>query len=119
MTKKFSNIIILASILFLLTLSQTMAAAINLSAPSVLGDLKLSAAQLKAVKKAVKEAFNNPIDAESQCGEINGDCVVRAARQWSYEGVTYREIVINIHTVGHASITAEKVGGKWPEVKTK
>ena len=119
MSVKPNNIIILATILVCLCIPPAIAAAINLSAPNVLGELKLDNAQLKAIKKAVEEALNNPIDAEAQCGEVRGDCVVRTAREWSYEGVTYREVVINIHTVGHASITAEKTGGKWPDIKTK
>ena len=65
------------------------------------------------------KAMNGSIDAEHQCGAVRLDCVVRAARQWRYEGVIYREIVINIHTVGHASVTVEKIKGKWTSIKIK
>ncbi|MCG6968351.1 MAG: hypothetical protein LJE85_01160 [Gammaproteobacteria bacterium] len=94
-----------------------MANTIVLNSPTVLGDLNLSSAQLNKIKAAVEEAINSNIDNEFQCGEIRLDCVVRAARQWSYEGSTFREIVVNIHTVGHASFTVEKASGKpWSTI---
>ena len=119
MIKVIGNIIILSYALFLVSIPQASAAAVNLSEPKILGSFKLGDPELKAIKKAVMEALKSPIDTEAECGEVRGDCVVRAAREWSYDGVTYREIVINIHTAGHASFTAEKVGGKWPDVTIK
>jgi len=106
-------------VLFSLLVSQAQANSINLSDPAVLGDLKLSSNQLKAIQKAVLKAQKSAIDAEHQCGEVRLDCVVRAAREWKYQGVTYREIVVNVHMVGHASLTVEKIKGKWTKVNIK
>jgi hypothetical protein len=119
MLKDIRNIIILGSFLLLWGTSNTQAAVITLASPTVLGNLELSDSQLKSIKEAMDEALKGPIDAQYQCGEVRLDCVVRAAREWKYQGSTYREIVVNIHTVGHASVTAEKSQGKWTEIKIK
>lgn len=105
---------------FLLFSQQSFAAAVNLTAPTILGGLDLSQEQLKSIKEAVEKAMSGNVDAEFQCGEVKLDCVARAARQWTYEGNTFREIVVNIHTVGHASFTVEKPKGQaWPTIVTK
>jgi hypothetical protein len=111
----------LTCVFFLVASSHASAAAnsINLSDPTWLGTLDLKQGQLKKIKKAVEKAFKAPIDAEQQCGEVRLDCVVRAAREWKVDGNTYREIVIHIHTVGHASHAVGAEGGKWPKVVTK
>lgn len=119
MFKSIIKFSILAIALFGLTLSQGHAKTIKLNDPAVLGGLKLSKKQLKAIQKAVLKAEKSPIDAEHQCGAVRLDCVVRAAREWKYQGVTYREIVINVHMVGAASITVEKIKGKWTKIATK
>lgn len=96
---------------------QTFAAnAVNLNGPEWLGQLKLDKGQLGKIKTAVETALNSPIDAEQQCGEATQDCVVRAAREWTLDGVKYREIVIDIHRIGHASRTVSQESGKWPAV---
>jgi len=96
---------------------QAMAAAkVNLNGADWLGHLKLETTQLKAIQKAFKKALDAPVDAEQQCGEVRLDCVVRAAREWKVDGQTYREMVINIHTVGHASRAVGQSKGKWPAV---
>ena len=117
----FKNTIKLCFLTVLLGLFSTpiYASSINLNDKSVLGDLKLSSNQLKAIRKAVLKAQKSAVDAEHQCGEVRLDCVVRAAREWKYQGVTYREIVVNVHMVGHASFTVEKVKGKWTSINTK
>jgi len=81
-----------------------------------LGSLKLDKKQLEAIKTAFEKALNAPIDAEEQCGEVRLDCVVRSAREWKVDGDTYREVVVNIHTVGHASRAVGQTNGKWPTV---
>ena len=68
------------------------------------------------LKKAFEKALSAPIDSEQQCGEVRSDCIVRAAREWKVEGDTYREIVINIHTIGHASRAVGQSKGKWPAI---
>lgn len=93
--------------------------AINLSSPQWLGSLKLSSADMKNIRKAVVKALDAPIDAEQQCGEARGDCVVRAAREWRVGKETYREVVIAIHTIGHTSHAIGQKGGKWPDIKIK
>ena len=95
---------------------QLFAAKVNLNGPEWLGHLKLEKSQLESIKTAFEKALNAPIDAEQQCGEARSDCIVRAAREWKVEGDTYREIVINIHTIGHASRAVGQNNGKWPAV---
>lgn len=120
MIKKTLNITILLIAVFLLSAQQSFAQSIKLNSPTILGSLNLSSTQLKSIKKAAEKAMGSSIDAEQQCGEVKGDCVVRAAREWKYQGSTFREIVVNIHTVGHASFTVEKAKGKkWPTIAAK
>jgi hypothetical protein len=108
---------ILVFTVFLFHTQALLADTVVLNSSTVLGDLDLSSAQLKKIKAAVEKAINSTIDNEIQCGEVRLDCVVRAARQWSYEGSTFREIVVNIHTVGHASFTVEKPSGQpWTTI---
>lgn len=113
------NFTVLVVTLLLIYIPSGFANTITLTSPTVLGGLKLDDKQLKSIKDAITKAMNGPIDAEHQCGAVRLDCVVRAARQWRYEGVIYREIVINIHTVGHASVTVEKTKGKWTSIIIK
>ena len=99
--------------------SQGVAAStINLNAPAWLGSLELNSNQLNSVKKAIEKALTAPIDVEQQCGEVRLDCVVRAAREWVYQGDKYREIVIYLHTIGQASKTISQENGKWPRIAT-
>ena len=106
----------LISIVSLFFSAQISAATINLNSSEWLGSLKLDQKQLNSVKTAFEKALNAPIDAEQQCGAVRSDCIVRAAREWKVDGDTYREMVIHIHTVGHASRAVGKVKGKWPAV---
>ncbi|MDX1810977.1 MAG: hypothetical protein R3240_03460 [Gammaproteobacteria bacterium] len=108
--------IFIVSIASLIFVGQAAAATINLSSDEWLGELKLDKKQLTTIKSAVEKALNAPIDAEQQCGEVRLDCVVRAAREWTVDGDKYREIVIHIHTVGHASRAVGQDHGKWPAV---
>ena len=94
------------------------AATVNINAPEWLGGLKLGKAQLMNIKKAVIEALEAPIDQEIQCAKVRGDCVVRAAREWTYQGDRFREIVIYLHTKGHASKTIAQTKGRWPTIVT-
>lgn len=119
MDSKISISRIMVVFLFVLGMSQVSADNIKLNSPQVLGTLKLNNAQLTSIKSAVEKAMNSLVDEEQQCGPVRLDCVVRAAREWRYDGVTYREIVINLHTIGSASVTAAKTKGKWPEVDIK
>lgn len=96
--------------------AEPSAPAIILTSPVWIGKLNLDQMQLDAVRQAVESALTAPIDAEQQCGQENGLCVVRAAREWMRDGIRYREIVINIHTVGHAQQTVKQVNGAWPTV---
>ena len=117
MTKETRNFRILVFTIFMFLPHIVYAAPINLNSPTIMGGLKLSNGQLIKIKDAVVKAMSGNIDAEIQCGEATLDCVVRAARQWSYEGSTFREIVVDIHTVGHASFTVEKATGQgWPSI---
>ena len=104
---------------FLCAATGATANEVNLNSRAWLGDLHLSDTQLTKIKGAVEKAFGAPIDATFQCGKIRMDCEVRAARQWKVDGVTYRDIVIYIHTVGYASRAVSKQGGSWPTVKIK
>ena len=119
MLKKLRHFIILLTSCLLLTTTQSLADTIKLSSPAILGSMNLTDGQLKAIQDAVVSAMESSIDDEKQCGAVKGDCVVRAAREWKYEGSTFREIVIEIHTVGHASITVENAKGKWTTIATK
>ena len=94
------------------------AATVNINSPEWLGNLKLSKKQLMHIKKSVTKALHSPIDNEIECGEIRMDCVVRTAREWTYQGNRYREIVVNLHTVGHASKTVGQTRGRWPTIIT-
>ncbi|HFD33037.1 MAG TPA: hypothetical protein ENJ28_10095 [Gammaproteobacteria bacterium] len=109
--------ILLIVIASLFLSGQAMAGAkVNLNGPEWLGHLKLDKKQLKAIQKAFKKALDAPVDAEQQCGNVRLDCVVRAAREWKVDGEKYREMVINIHTVGHASRAVGQNKGKWPAI---
>lgn len=89
---------------------------IVLTSPAWVGNLKLEKPRLTAIKKAVENALTGPIDAEQQCGDETGLCTVRTAREWVYNGQRYREIVVNVHMVGHASQTVKQKDGVWPSV---
>lgn len=120
MSGKAKRVSILLFSVFFLYAQQSFAQSINLSSPAILGNLKLPATELKSIQDAVVKAMSGNVDTEYQCGEIKLDCVTRAAREWTYEGNTFREIVVNIHTIGHASFTVEKPKGKgWPTIAIK
>lgn len=108
--------IFLISIASLFFSAQAAAATVNLNSNEWLGALKLDKNQLSTIKSAFEKALNAPIDAEQQCGAVRLDCVVRAAREWKVDGDTYREMVIHIHTIGHASRAVGQEKGKWPAV---
>lgn len=84
-----------------------------------LSHIKLDDKQLSSIKEAVEKALDAPIDAEQECGTVRSDCVVRAAREWQVGGTKYREIVVDIHTVGHSSRSVHQVNGKWPTVASQ
>jgi len=107
-------LIIFASVF--LTGQATAATGVNLNGPNWLGHLKLEKAKLKAIQKAFKKALDAPVDAEQQCGEARQDCSVRAAREWKVDGQKYREMVIYLHTIGHASRAVGQSNGKWPAI---
>ena len=93
---------------------------IHLSAPNVLGTLELDAKQLQNVKDAIQKSLQTDIiDAVVQCGEERMDCEVRTAREWSYKGDSFREIVVNVHTVGNTMITLRNHNGKWTNIRVK
>ena len=89
---------------------------IKLKDPLWFGNFPQDKIDLKKIKKAVEQALTGPVDAEYQCGEVYLDCVARAVREWEYKGEKYREIVVNVHTVGHVARTVHTSGGKWPKV---
>ena len=90
---------------------------INLNAPNLLGKLKLDAKQLQKIKDTIQETLKTDIiDDVFQCGKVRMDCEVRIARKWDYNGDQFREVVVNIHTVGNASITMRNHDGKWPVI---
>ncbi|MDX1251729.1 MAG: hypothetical protein IDH49_05685 [Gammaproteobacteria bacterium] len=93
--------------------------AIDLDSPEWLGNYKLDQKQLAAVKAAMERAMTAPIDVEQQCAEDPGLCVVRAAREWFFEGIRYRAIVIYLHTIGNATGVVRQIDGKWTEIKIK
>ena len=92
---------------------------IDLDSPGWLGNYKLDQKQLATVKAAVERAMLAPIDGEQQCAEDPGLCVVRAAREWVFEGTRYRAIVIYLHTLGNATGVVRQIDGKWTEIKIK
>ena len=114
--RKIIALCILATVGMFVISGQTMAASVKLNSPEWLGHLQLDKGQLNSIQKAVEKALNAPVDAEQQCGKVRSDCVVRAAREWEYEGNKFREIVIHIHTKGHASRAVEQSKGKWPKI---
>ena len=90
---------------------------INLNAPNLLGKLKLDNGQLQKIKDAIQETLKaDIIDDVFQCGKVRMDCEVRIARKWDYNGDQFREVVVNIHTVGNSSITLRNHDGKWPDI---
>ncbi|MDH5546570.1 MAG: hypothetical protein OEZ43_13325 [Gammaproteobacteria bacterium] len=119
MVRKFIASLAIATLATLAIAAQASANTINLNSAEWLGHLKLEGKQLKEIKSAVEKALDSPIDQEQQCGDVRLDCVVRAAREWEFEGDKFREIVIHIHTIGHASRAVQQVKGKWPAVATK
>lgn len=115
--RKIIALCVLATIGMFIVSGQAVAAStIKLNSKEWLGHLKLDNKQLKSIKSAVEKAMKAPVDAEQQCGKVRSDCVVRAAREWEFDGNKFREIVIHIHTKGHASRAVEQKGGKWPTV---
>jgi hypothetical protein len=93
---------------------------INLNAPRYLGSLDLDAKQLKKIKDAIEQTLKtDTIDAVVQCGEVRMDCEVRTAREWNYNGDQFREVVVNVHTVGNSSITLRHHKGEWPDLSIK
>ncbi len=94
------------------------AATININTPEWVGNFNLDKTQLEAIKKAVTKALDAPIDQEIQCAKVRGDCVVRAAREWTFQGDRFREIVVYLHTKGHASRTVAQTNGRWPTIVT-
>lgn len=120
MLRKAFLSITVASGLFLGMSAQGVAASsVNINAPDWLGPLNLPKEQLGKIKEAFETALNSPIDSEQQCGAVYQDCEVRAAREWSVGNDFYREMVINIHTVGHTSHAVKKEGDKWPSIVAK
>jgi len=108
------------AIFILVSLPVSAASTIRLSAPNVLGTLNLEVKQLKKIQSAIQKSLKSDIiDAVVQCGEERMDCEVRTARTWKYKGDTFREVVINVHTVGNTSITMRKHKGKWTKVRIK
>lgn len=116
MIRKIIASCVLATAFMFVASGQAMAATIKLNSAEWLGHLKLDKKELSSIKKAVEKAMNAPVDAEQQCGKVRSDCVVRAAREWEFNGDKYREIVIHIHTKGHASRAVQQDKGKWPAV---
>ena len=119
MTKKLLTAFILGSSLIGTSMTAANASTVNLNTPQWLGSLKLDSKLMAPITKAVEKALTAPIDSLQQCGASRQDCEVRAAREWNVDGETYREIVINIHNVGHASSTVSQNKGKWPAIVAK
>ena len=109
----------LAALLLFAGAAHAAANVINLKDPLWFGSFPQDKIDLKKIKKAVQQALTGPVDAEYQCGEVVLDCVARAVREWEYKGEKYREIVVNVHTVGHVARTVHTKGGKWPKVVIK
>jgi len=120
-TRRLTRIIYMSVALLGLFIGPSIAMAnvVNINSPEWLGSLKLDQTQLNNIKEAVEKALASSIDAEQQCGKVRLDCVVRAAREWQVDGDRYREIVINIHTVGHASRPIHQNKGTWPKIVAK
>lgn len=116
MKTKFTAVCLIVIASFFLAGQSIAASKVKLNSAQWLGHLKLDNKQLKSIKTAFEKALNSPVDAEQQCGAVRLDCVVRAAREWKVDGETYREMVINIHEVGHASRAVGQNKGKWPAV---
>lgn len=90
---------------------------INLKAPNYLGAMNLDTEQLQKIKDAIEQTLKtDAIDAVVQCGKVRMDCEVRISRKWDYNGDQFREVVVNIHTVGNSSITLRNHNGEWPEI---
>ena len=119
MKKHLITAIFLGGCALAMGVSTASASTLNLNSQQWLGSLKLDSNELKSIQTAVKKALDAPIDHTLQCGAVRQDCEVRAAREWTVDGDTYREIVIDLHTRGHASSTVSKTGGKWPTVVAK
>jgi len=116
MKSKLSAAVLIIATTFILSGQAMAAKSVNLNSSSWLGQLKLDKKQMGAITTAFKKALTSPIDAEQQCGEVRSDCIVRAAREWKVDGEVYREMVINIHTIGHASRAVGQNKGKWPKI---
>ncbi len=119
MKSKLSAVVLIVAATFIFSGQVVAAKSVNLNSSIWLGHLKLDKKQLGAIKTAFEKALTSPIDAEQQCGEVRIDCVVRAAREWKVDGEVYREMVINLHTIGHASRAVGQSKGKWPKVVSK
>jgi len=117
-TKAIHNILGIVFFMVMLLPFTASAATININSSDWLGNLKLERKQLAEIKKQITKALNSSIDTELECGEVRGDCVVRPAREWTYQGNRYREVVIFLHTKGHASKTIGQVNGRWPTITT-
>jgi len=113
---KLSAVVLVVAAIFIFSGQAIAAKSVNLNSGIWLGHLKLDKNQLSAIKTAFEKALTSPIDAEQQCGEVRIDCVVRAAREWKVDGEIYREMVINLHTIGHASRAVGQSKGKWPKI---
>ncbi|HFE39513.1 MAG TPA: hypothetical protein ENK06_14050 [Gammaproteobacteria bacterium] len=116
MKSKLLTVLFIIATTFFISGQAMAVQSVNLNGPQWLGHLKLDKKQLKAIKTAFEKALNSPIDAEQQCGKVRLDCVVRAAREWKVDGEIYREMVINLHTIGHASRAVGQSKGKWPKI---
>ncbi len=116
--KAICNIFSVVIFMLVLLPGVASAATININTPEWLGNLKLDKKQLAEIKKQVAKSLDSPIDTELECGAVRGDCVVRPVREWTFKGNRYREIVIYLHTKGHASKTVGQTNGKWPAFVT-
>ena len=119
MKSKLSAVLLIIAMTFFITSQASAAQSVNINGSQWLGHLKLDKKQLGAIKTAFTKALTSPIDAEQQCGEVRSDCIVRAAREWKVDGEVYREMVINLHTIGHASRAVGQSKGKWPSIVSK
>jgi len=116
---KLTLFLLVIAVSFFISSTSIAANKVNLNGPNWLGHLKLDKNQLSSIKTAFEKALTSSIDAEQQCGAVRLDCVVRAAREWKVDGDVYREIVVHIHTLGHASRAVGQKNGKWPKIATK
>lgn len=92
---------------------------VTLDSIHFLGSLHLDKQRLEAVKKAVEEALNAPIDERESCGDDPLGCYARTAYMWNENGVEYREVIVYIHGTGNAGYTFHQINGKWPEIVIK